>query len=58
LDAIDVKDVGRFEAAMLMHLRQNNADLLADISDNDRKVKGELEDKIKAALDAFASDFA
>jgi len=58
LDAIDVKDVGRFEAAMLTHLRQNNADLLADISDNDRKVKGELEDKIKAALDAFASDFA
>ena len=58
LDAIDVKDVGRFEAAMLMHLRQNNADFLADISDNDRKVKGELEDTIKAALDAFASDFA
>ena len=58
LDAIDVKDVGRFEAALLSHLRQNNADLLADISDNDRKVKDELEDKIKAALDAFASDFA
>ena len=58
LDAVDVKEVGRFEAAMLAHLRNNNADLLADITDNDRKVKGELEDKIKAALDAFVADFA
>jgi F-type H+-transporting ATPase subunit alpha len=58
LDAVDVKDVGRFETAMLAHLRNNNADLLADITDNDRKVKGELEDKIKAALDAFVADFA
>ena len=58
LDKVGVKDVGRYEAAMLKHLRANNADLLADISQNDRKVKGELEDKIKAALDAFAKDFA
>mmetsp|Transcript_22961 Transcript_22961/g.38654 ORF Transcript_22961/g.38654 Transcript_22961/m.38654 type:complete len:513 (+) Transcript_22961:676-2214(+) len=58
LDKVDVKDVGRFEAGLLAHLRKNNADLLADISDNDRKVKDELADKIKAALDAFASDFA
>jgi F-type H+-transporting ATPase subunit alpha len=43
---------------MLAHLRNSNADLLADITDNDRKVKGELEDKIKAALDAFVADFA
>ena len=34
------------------------ADLLDDITKNDRKVKGELEDKIKAALTAFAKDFA
>jgi F-type H+-transporting ATPase subunit alpha len=58
LDAVDVSEVGRFETAMLAHLRNNNADLLADITDNDRKVKGELEDKIKAALDAFVADFA
>jgi len=58
LDKVDVKEVGRFEAEMLKHLRANNADLLADITDNDRKVKGELADKIKAALDAFAKDFA
>ncbi len=58
LDAVAVTEVGRFEIAMLAHLRNNNADLLADITDNDRKVKGELADKIKAALDAFVADFA
>ena len=58
LDKVDVKEVGRFEAEMLKHLRANNADLLADITENDRKVKGELADKVKAALDAFAKDFA
>ncbi|MEH6519892.1 F0F1 ATP synthase subunit alpha [Sulfitobacter sp.] len=58
LDSVDVKEVGRYEASLLKHLRGKHADLLADITDNDRKVKGELEDAIKAALDAFAADFA
>ncbi len=58
LDKISVKDVGRFEAGLLAHLRSKNADLMADITNNDRKVKGELEDKIKAAIDSFAADFA
>ena len=58
LDKVAVKDVGRFETGLLAHLRSQNADLLADITDNDRKVKGDLEDAIKAALEAFAKDFA
>ena len=58
LDKIEVKDVGRFEAGLLAHLRGKNQDLLDDITNNDRKVKGELEDKVKAALDDFAADFA
>ena len=58
LDKIDVNEVGRFEAGLLAHLRSKNADLMADITNNDRKVKGELEDKIKAAIDSFAADFA
>ncbi len=58
LDKIEVSDVGRYETGMLNHLRSKHADLLADITDNDRKVKGELADKIKAALDEFAADFA
>ena len=58
LDDIAVKDVVRFEQGLLAHLRQKNADLLADITENDRKVKGELEDKIKAAVEEYAKDFA
>ena len=58
LDGVAVKDVGRFEEGLLAHLRQKNADLLAEITDTDPKIKGEIEDKIKAALNAFAADFA
>ncbi len=58
LDKVAVKDVTRFESALLTHLRNNNADLLKDITDNDRKVKGELEDSIKSVLEAFTKDFA
>ena len=58
LDKVGVKDVVRYEAGMLAHLRTHHADLLDDITVNDRKVKGELEDKIRAALDAYARDFA
>ncbi len=58
LDKIEVSQVGRFETGLLNHLRSKNSDLLDDITNNDRKVKGELEEKIRAALDAFAADFA
>ncbi len=58
LDKLDVKDVGRFEAGMLAHLRGKHQDLLDHITKDDPKIKGEAEDKIKAALDAFAADFA
>ena len=33
-------------------------DLLDDITNNDRKVAGDLEQKIRAALDAYAKTFA
>ena len=58
LDNVDVNAVGRFEAGLLNHLRTKHADLLADITENDRKVKDDLADKMKAALDEFAADFA
>ncbi|WP_436398007.1 F0F1 ATP synthase subunit alpha [Roseobacter sp. S98] len=58
LDKVDVKDVGRFEAGLLAHLRAKHQDLLDDITNNDRKVKDDLADAIKAALDGFAADFA
>jgi F-type H+-transporting ATPase subunit alpha len=58
LDGIAVKDVGRFEKGLLAHLRGKHAALLADITQNDRAVKGELADKIKACLNEYAKDFA
>ncbi|MFG6583519.1 F0F1 ATP synthase subunit alpha [Sulfitobacter sp. 1A12779] len=58
LDKVGITDVGRFEAGLLAHLRSKHDDLLKDITNNDRKVKGELEEKIKAAIDGFAADFA
>jgi F-type H+-transporting ATPase subunit alpha len=58
LDKVPVKEVGRFEAGLLKHLRTKGAALLEDITKNDRKVAGDLEKKIRAELDAFAKDFA
>jgi len=58
LDKLPVRDVGRFEAGLLKHLRTSGKALLEDITKNDRKVAGDLEKKIRAELDAFAKDFA
>jgi F-type H+/Na+-transporting ATPase subunit alpha len=58
LDKVPVKEVGRYEAGLLKHLRTNAKDLLADITTKDRKVAGDLEKAIRSALDAFAKDFA
>ncbi|WP_439153801.1 F0F1 ATP synthase subunit alpha [Yoonia sp.] len=58
LDKIKVSDVGRFEQGLLKHLRTNAKDVLDMITKEDPKVKGDAEAKIKAALDAFAADFA
>ena len=58
LDKMPVKDVGRFETSLLSHLRKNKRALLDDITNNDRKVTGDLEKDIRAVLDEFARDFA
>ena len=58
LDKIKVDQVGRFEDGLLRHLRGRHSELLNDITENDRKVKGDLEDKIKSAIDEFAADFS
>jgi F-type H+/Na+-transporting ATPase subunit alpha len=58
LDNVPVRSVSRFEAGLLAHLRGKHRALLDDITQNDRAVKGELQDKIKAALNEFARDFA
>ena len=58
LDRVEVNQVGRFEAGLLAHLRGKHADLLDYITNEDPKIKGEAETKIRAALDEFAADFA
>ena len=58
LDKLALKDVSRFEHGMLAHLRGKHADLLEWITVEDPKIKGEAEGKIRAVLDAFATDFA
>jgi F-type H+-transporting ATPase subunit alpha len=58
LDKISVKDVGRFEAGLLKYLRTTGKDVLDMITKEDPKIKGDAEAKIKAALDAYAADFA
>ena len=57
LDDLPVGDVTRYEAGLISHLRGKHGELLDDITNNDRKVGGDLEDKIKAALDEFAGSF-
>jgi F-type H+-transporting ATPase subunit alpha len=58
LDKLPVGDVGRFEAGLLNHLRTKHKDLLDWITTEDPKIKGEAEDKIRAALDEYAADFS
>ena len=58
LDNIETKDVGSFEKGLINHLRGKHQDLLDWITNDDPKIKGEAEDKVKAALDEFAADFA
>jgi len=58
LDKIDVKDVGRYEAGLLAHMRSNHQDILDWITNEDPKIKGDAADKLKAPLDEFAATFA
>ena len=58
LDKIPVNQVTKFERGLVAHLRSSCKDLLADIETNDRKVAGELADKIKAAIEDFSKGFA
>ena len=58
LDGLDVRQVGAFEQGLLSHLRASHKALLDEIRDHDQKIKGEIEDKIKAAIEDFAGTFA
>ena len=53
VDNVPVRDVVAWEQGLIQFLRSQKADLLDDMTKNDRKVSGDLEDAIKAALDAY-----
>jgi F-type H+-transporting ATPase subunit alpha len=58
LDDLEVDQVGKFEEALLKELRNNHQALLDDIRENDRKVEGELADKIKSVIDTVKRTLA
>ncbi|MGR3495492.1 F0F1 ATP synthase subunit alpha [Citreimonas sp.] len=58
LDKVAVSDVGRFEQGLLTFVRSKHKDLLDWITNEDPKIKGDNEAKIKAVLDAYAADFS
>jgi len=57
LDKIEVKDVTRFDAAMLDDLRANGQDILRSIRD-EKELSEETEGKLKSFLDGFAKSFS
>ena len=58
LDKIAVGEVTRFEKGLLSHMRNNHQALLDEIRTNDQKIAGEIEKKIRSAIDGFAKTFA
>ena len=58
LDNLDLKDVARFEKELLAHMHAKHSDVIDWITNEDPKIKGEAADKLKAAIDDFAKDFA
>ncbi|WP_375174597.1 F0F1 ATP synthase subunit alpha [Pseudooceanicola sp.] len=58
LDQLPLGDVARFEADLLKFMRTSKKDILDWITNEDPKIKGDAADKLKAAIDEFAKDFA
>ena len=57
LDSIPVNRVGEYESQMLDFMRREHGDVLTEIRTS-KKFDGEVADKAKAALQAFAKQFA
>ncbi|SET91512.1 F0F1 ATP synthase subunit alpha [Paracoccus homiensis] len=54
IDTVPVREVVAWEQGLIQFLRNQKADLLDDMTKNDRKVAGDLENAIKAALDEYS----
>ncbi|MDO5646745.1 F0F1 ATP synthase subunit alpha [Paracoccus sp. (in: a-proteobacteria)] len=55
IDNVPVRDVVAWEEGLIQFLRSQKSELLDDMTTNDRKVSGDLESAIKAALDEYNS---
>ena len=53
IDSVPVREIVAWEEGLIQFLRNQKGDLLDDMTKNDRKVAGDLEDAIKSALDAY-----
>ncbi|UWQ22490.1 F0F1 ATP synthase subunit alpha [Jannaschia sp. W003] len=58
LDKVAVSDVGRWEDGLLKFMRNQKSDVLDWITNEDPKIKGDAEAKLKAAVDEYAKTFA
>jgi F-type H+-transporting ATPase subunit alpha len=57
VDAVEVKDIVRYEAALLSYLRAEHADILKTIRDT-KALDDDTAKKLKDALAAFGKQFA
>ncbi|WP_223477415.1 F0F1 ATP synthase subunit alpha [Oricola indica] len=57
LDTLAVSDVGKFEQGLLAHMRSEGRDVLEAIR-TEQKLSDEIEEKLKAQIDAYAKTFA
>ena len=58
LQDLPVSAVGDFEEGLLSHVRGNHRDLLDMIGNEDPKIAGDAEERIKSAIDEFAKGFS
>lgn len=57
LDKIELNQVRAFEDGLLSFVRSQHSDVLDWITDEDPKIKGEAEDRLRTVIEAFAKDF-
>jgi len=57
LDRIEVRDIARFEKGLLAELKAKHAEILTAIA-TEKQITAQTEEKLRAAIDAFAKTFA
>ncbi len=57
LDTLPVNKVTEFENALLSSFRGTHSDILSEITNNDQKITGDIEDRIKAGIEGVLKGF-